>query len=371
MKETRRMNIREYWLGLHLVPGLGSVSQQRLLQAFGSPENIFRVSEHELSKVENIGSKKAHMIKIFDIRSSVERELKLMSRKEINYITRDDTDYPNHLKNIFDAPNVLYIRGKWTAKDNYSISIVGSRKASLYGKVAAQRLAKDLAKEGITIISGMARGIDTIAHKGALSGKGRTVAVLGSGLDVIYPPENKNLMSKICQQGAVFSEFPLGTKPLRQNFPMRNRIIAGLSLGTVVIEAGIKSGALITAYQALDQGKEIFAVPGNINSLTSKGTNCLIKKGAKLVESITDIIEELQSKLKPLINISNPIKEKKEEIRTIAEDILLQHLSFEPQHIDALVAKSGISAQKISSILLQLEVDEIVKQLPGRMFIKL
>ncbi|MGA1870404.1 MAG: DNA-processing protein DprA [bacterium] len=364
------MDDREYLLGLQLIPGLGPHSRKNLLKAFGSPDNIFNAPLHELSRVDLIGPKRAGMIKKIDIEQRVERELRLMGRKGIHFLTIHDPGYPHSLRNIFDAPHVLFVQGEWREYDHFSISIVGSRKASLYGKTEAFKLAQGLSQRGITVISGMARGIDTVAHKGALSVQGRTVAVLGSGLDVIYPPENKNIMSAICRQGAVFSEFPLGTRPLKQNFPMRNRIIAGLSLGTIVIEAGAKSGALITAYQALEQGKEVFALPGNISSPTSKGTNSLIKQGAKLVDTVDDIIDELKLKLEPLNNYSFPNREKKE--RTFSEDekMLLHHLSDNPQHIDTLVIKSGLPAHTLSALLLDLEMEQVIKQLPGRMFVK-
>ncbi|MGA1825317.1 MAG: DNA-processing protein DprA [bacterium] len=365
------METREYMLGLQLIPGLGPVTHRKLLEAFGSHEDIFSASEQQLSQVENIGAQRAHVIKNFNVSEAVDRERARMSKNGIHFVTIFDPEYPEFLKTIFDAPSVLFCKGEWRAHDNFSISLVGSRKASLYGMGVAFQLAKDFSDRGITVVSGMARGIDTMAHKGALMAKGRTVAVLGSGLDVIYPPENKKLMSAISQHGAVFSEFPFGTKPFRQNFPMRNRIIAGLSLGTVVIEAGAKSGALITAYQALEQGKEVFAVPGNISSPTSKGTNYLIKQGAKLVENIDDIIEELKPKLEPLNNFSLPNREKKEMIFSDDGKMILQHLSYDPQHIDSLVHKSGIPVNRISAALLELEMGEKIKQLPGKMFVKI
>ena len=226
----------------------------------------------------------------------IDKEIGLIKKYDVEVITIDEDQYPKNLKHIYNPPRVLYVKGKLIPEDYYSIGIVGSRKASFYGQQNAERLGSELAQKGFTVISGMARGIDTYAHKGALKAKGRTIAVLGSGINVVYPPENKTLMDEISRNGAVISEFPIDTRPNRQNFPMRNRIISGLSMGVLVIEAARKSGALITASFALEQGREVFSLPGRVDMSTSRGTLGLIKEGAKLVESVDDILEELHSK---------------------------------------------------------------------------
>ncbi|MDP8253716.1 MAG: DNA-processing protein DprA [Candidatus Kaelpia aquatica] len=284
------MEDKEYLIALNMIEGLGSIRITKLLNGFNRAEDIFQSSENQLQSIAGIGRELSLRIKSFNIKA-LKEELELCVRKNITIVSILDKDYPEDLKNIPDAPIVLYVKG---VLDNlgFNVAVIGSRKASPYGLSTAKRLSGQLASLGVTVISGMARGIDSAAHKGALEVGGRTVAALGSGLLNIYPPENIELAKQISKNGAVISEFPLRTAPLRENFPRRNRIISGLSKGVIVVEAALRSGALITADLALDQGRDIFAVPGEVDSPTSCGTNYLIKQGAKLIDSAEDVLEE-------------------------------------------------------------------------------
>lgn len=287
------MNDVERLVILNMVEDMGSVRTRALLRDFGSFSRVFQAKEDEFAKVKEIGQKRAPKIiqgiKDVDIR----KELKLIKRHRVRVMTFLDDDYPKNLKNIYDPPVVLYIKGEILPQDDIAVAIVGSRLASFYGIQSAERLGFELGSRGITIVSGLARGIDSSAHKGALKANGRTLAVLGSGLGNIYPEEHRGLAEKISESGAVISEFPMMTIPEKGNFPKRNRVISGLSMGVVVVEAAERSGALITSDCALEQGREVFAVPGKVDSVTSKGTNKLIKQGAKLVGAADDILEEL------------------------------------------------------------------------------
>lgn len=280
------------WLALKSVPGVGNHLYKQLIERFSTPEKVFSAAEAELIAVEGVSPKLARAVRVHRrpdaaVRAEIQRAGDLGCR----IITFNDPEYPSLLRHIHDPPPYLYVRGRLATLEN-GIAVVGARKASSYGMAAARRLARELSEMGWTIVSGMARGIDTSAHKGALDGAGRTVAVMGSGFAEIYPPENRVLFDRICEQGAVISEFPVQEPPNAYNFPARNRIISGMTLGTVVVEASSKSGSLITARLAAEQGREVFAVPGSIHSHTSEGTHNLLKQGAKLVTTVEDIIEE-------------------------------------------------------------------------------
>ncbi|MBL7157109.1 MAG: DNA-protecting protein DprA [Candidatus Omnitrophica bacterium] len=285
---------------------------------------------------------------------------------EIKKIDINNTEYPENLKNIFNPPRKLYVNGNILPQDKEAIAIVGTRRATYYGLEQCERLAYDLAIKGITVISGMARGIDTAAHRGALKGGARTIAVLGSGHNHIYPPENKKLYDKITENGAVISEFPPDTPPFKTNFPKRNRIISGMSKGVVVVEAPRRSGALITADFALEQGREVFAMPGNISSTRSNGTNRLIKEGAKLVENFQDILDELSY----VINIKDVTSD---EISPMAsyEKIIFEILSDKPKRIDEIYEKTDLPTGKVSEALLKLELKKLIRMLPGENFVRL
>ncbi len=287
------MNDTERFLILNMVENLGSVRTQALLKHFGSLEEIFQAKERGLKEVKGIGEKIAFEIIQSIRRIDLKKELDLIKRYNIKIVSFLDKGYPKNLKNIYDPPIALYVLGDLVPQDDAAIAIVGSRLASFYGIQQAERLGFELASRGVTVVSGLARGIDSSAHRGALKAGGRTLAVLGSGLLNIYPKEHRGLAEEISENGAVISEFPMRTIPERGNFPKRNRIISGLSLGVVVVEAAQRSGALITSDIAMEEGREVFAVPGKVDSITSRGTNRLIKQGAKLVETANDILEEL------------------------------------------------------------------------------
>jgi len=295
----------------------------------------------------------------------------LSAKNKIRELGLTDEGYPTNLKYIYDPPPALYIKGNIIPQDNIAIAIVGSRQASYYGLKNAQELAFELAAKGITIISGLARGVDSAAHRGALKAGGRTIAVLGSGLNMIYPVENKGLAEEISQNGAVISEFSQDTPPHRQNFPRRNRIISGLSLGVLVVEAAKRSGALITVGFALEQGREVFALPGKIDSFTSQGTHDLIKQGAKLVESTEDIIEELEPLRSCQINQARSESKTKIEPNLPEEEKQVYScLSCEPLHIDELAQKVNLSYGRLLTCLLKLEYKKLVKELPGKAFVR-
>lgn len=294
--------------------------------------------------------------------------------KNITIVCFEDDQYPQLLKNIYDPPPVLYVKGAGLKPDLKALAIVGTRKASCYGKEIAKKLAFELSSLGITIVSGMALGIDTAAHEGALEAKGKTIAVFGCGVDVIYPPSNRELAKEIEKSGTLVSEFPLGTGTEKGHFPRRNRIIAGLSLGTIVVEGHCDSGAMITAKCALDEGREVFAVPGNVSMDQSKGPHWLIKQGAKLVESVEDVLEELNSKLptsnfKTNPNFQAPMAKRDYSNLSPEEQKIVKVLSLEPKYIDNISVETGLSIPQVSSLLMMLEVKKIVRQMAVKMFV--
>lgn len=371
------MDNKEALILLNMIKGVTSIRAKKLLDNFPDPKEIFKASAKTLRQVNGFSEAVVQRIISGPKEIDLEEEISLIKKSGVKLIFCIDKEYPYNLKEIFDPPMVLYVRGEIKESDIVSLAIIGSRNASIYGLNTAEKLAEELASLGITIVSGLARGIDSSAHKGALKAKGRTIVVLGSGLSYIYPPENKKLAEEIIRSGsAVISEFPMDTPPHSYNFPRRNRIISGLSLGTVVVEAAPKSGALITAGLALEQGREVFAVPGNVNSLNSSGTNSLIKQGAKLVEKAEDIIEELKPILK---NCKKDLKldkkgfkkeDKKANNLSEEEKVIYQLLDAEPRHIDEITSQCNLSFNQVSSILMNLEIKKAVKQLPGKLFIK-
>jgi len=347
-----------------MVPDVGPVGAGKLLTVFGTPEDIFGADFDELTAVEGIGINRAKNIKAFSSWKEVGQKIKAIEESGIKVIRIDDPSYPEMLRETGDAPVMLYTKGAILPQDRFAIAIVGSRKLTHYGASVAEKISEDLARMGFTVVSGMARGVDSISHKGALRAGGRTIAVLGSGPDVPYPPENKTLLEKIASSGSVISEFPPGTPPDKENFPRRNRLISGLSFGVLVIEASADSGALITARYALEQGREVFAVPGNITSPNSEGTNELIKRGALLTRKAEDIVEELAPVLKGFIRARDKIKI---EI-TNEEKGICGLLSGEPKQIDIISRESGLPPSKALGILLGLELKGAVKQITGKRF---
>jgi DNA processing protein len=358
------MSDLNFWIALSMVPEVGPVGARKLLTVFGTPDKIFDADFDDLISIEGIGIQRAHNIKAFSSWKEVEKNIAIMEKGGIKAVVIGEEGYPEMLREIEDAPVVLYTIGDIQPQDRFAVAIVGSRKLTHYGASTAEVISENLASMGFTVVSGMARGVDSICHKGALKAGGRTFAVLGSGPDVPYPPENKALMEKIAASGSVISEFPPGTPPEKENFPRRNRLISGLSLGVLVIEATAGSGALITARSALEQGREVFAIPGNITSPNSEGTNELIKKGAVLTRRAEDIVEELAPVLKGFIKAYDKVKI---EI-TDEEKRVCILLSGEPKQIDVISRESGMSSSKTLGLLLGLELKGAVKQITGKRF---
>ena len=362
------IDVREL-LRLSSVPRIGPQKIRALVTQFKSPDDVFRASARELIAVSGIDKKLAsNILHHANDEKFADEQLKRLNKLGGRIITIWDKEYPDLLRKIYDPPAFLFILGKFKEADARSISLVGTRRPTLYGHSVAENLTRDLARHSITIISGLARGIDTMVHSTALKCGTRTIAVIGSGLDVPYPPENKKLIELIAERGAVVSEFPMGTKPDAPNFPRRNRIISGLSLGTVVIESAEDGGALITATTALDQDREVFAVPGNITEKRSNGPNKLIREGrAKLITNAQDIFDELASQL----HLSfNQLDIKLRVDLTPIEQSLFQILSDKPIHIDALSEQTEMSTSDALVTLLSLEFKGIVSQLPGKLFVR-
>jgi DNA processing protein len=364
------MTEMEALISLNMTGLIGGIRLGRLIEAFGPPQEILETSPAKLMQVEGIGEEIAGRIAAVK-KEDLDRELALIKQHNLKVITWQDSDYPENLRNIPDSPPVLYVKGALHKADRIALAIVGSRRGSLYGLNSAEKFAAELVTEGFTIVSGMARGIDTCAHQGALRAGGRTIAVIGSGFADIYPPENKKLAEEIAENGAVISEFPIAMEPLKTNFPRRNRVISGLSLGTLVVEAARNSGALITAGFALEQGREVFALPGKIDAPNSFGANALIKDGAKLVDCAEDILEEFsfvrissrQPKRRADAVIAHPPELKE-------ESVVYDLISRDPITLDEIVEKSSFAVNKIADLILRLRLKKLIKQLPGEQFIR-
>jgi DNA processing protein len=361
------------WMALSLVGGLGLRSIHKLLTAFQEPQKILSMSLLELVEA-GVAKEAAGRIVDPQLQQDVEAEISKAHQLEVKLLPMDDPAYPRLLKEIHDPPIVLYVRGNLDRLNSDSISVVGARRATTYGLQVATQLSRELAGRGLTIVSGLARGIDSAAHKGALEGKGKTIAVLGSGIDEIYPKENRKLAAAILEEGTLVSEFPIGTFPAPQNFPIRNRIISGLSLGTVIVEAAEYSGSLITARLANEQNREVFAVPGNITQKTSFGPNLWIKQGAKLVQTWEDVVEECPPRVKDrlLAAPATPLQGslvgvQLSEIEKRVYGILTVD---EPVHIDVMVARTKLPQSDLLGALLELELKDCIQQLPGMCFIR-
>lgn len=351
------------------VPGIGPHRIRKLVGHFGSPKSVLQAGVKELVRVEHIDEKIARTIRLKVNQRFAETQLYQIKKHRVHLVSYWDHDYPEILKSIYDPPVLLYIKGNLNGKDQCKIAVVGMRSPSQYGRWTAERMGEDLARNGITVVSGMARGIDTLAHYGALKVSGKTVAVLGSGVNVVYPPENRKLYEKIVEAGAVISEFPMNAEPAGGHFPRRNRIISGLSLGTVVVEAGERSGALITAYMALDQGREVFAIPGSIRSPKSRGTHKLLKEGAKLVECVEDILTEIPGWVVDGKRSSEKIDVLK--ILSDQEKSIWKVLGDEPTHIDQIAVHANVTTSEALAMLLSMELKNCVKQLSGMMFVRM
>ncbi len=381
----------KYWLALKSLEGVGNTLVGPLLERFGSPASVFSAPVHELAGVRGMSRKIAEAILAFSDWDGILRQIDGLNQAGFRVVTFLDECYPKNLLNMYDRPALLYVAGVLNS-DDISIAVVGSRHASTYGRYTTDRISRELALRGVTIVSGMARGIDSCAHRGALAAKGRTIAVLGSGLDVIYPPENKKLFDAIVQQGAVISEYPPGTQPLPFHFPARNRIISGISYGVLVVEAGEKSGSLITAKLAMEQGREVFAIPGPIDSASSRGANHLIKQGAKLIDSVDDILEEILPQLErtarepvspdrkatqtgseqpyPQKNgvPERAVLEKNVETLLPTDRKILKAIADGKTHADDIIQETGIPPAEAMGALMRLELQGRVLQHPGKLF---
>jgi len=351
------------WLQLALTPGIGPVTFQRLLRQFGLPQAVLAKKRAELAAFASPALLAA--LDSQEVAQSVARSLAWASEPGHWVITLADEIYPRLLLEIADPPPLLYARGRVELLQRAALAIVGSRNATLQGEANAQTLARALSEAGLTVVSGLALGIDAAAHRGGLAGPGSTIAVLGTGIDVVYPSRNAALAAEIAERGLLLSEFPLGTAPAAQNFPRRNRLISGLARGCLVVEAALASGSLITARAAADQGREVFAIPGSIHSPLAKGCHALIKSGAKLVESAEDVLAELAG-----FRASGYASTTK-EIPVSTEAGLLGHMGHDPVDVDSLCSRAGMSAEQVSSELLRLELDGRVAALPGGLYQRL
>ncbi len=369
------LETKKYWIALNMVPGVGAKTYRKLLNIFQSPKRVFSASLSAIKSIPGIHEKTARNILNFGFPDHVQQELEDIITHQVQIATWDDLNYPEHLKKIFDPPPVLYVKGNPLKQHELMIAVVGSRRATTYGRTIAEKLSGEFALKGITVVSGMARGIDSAAHVGSLKAGGRTIAVLGCGINVIYPPENKRLYHEILEKGTVLSEFPMHAKPDRGNFPARNRIISGMTLGAVIVEAGIRSGALITADMALEQGRDVFAVPGNITSPGSHGTNRLIKQGAALIDHADDVLNALS------LEISREIQGMQKEFTFTApppplpaltenEQHIFAFISTQPIHIDEITIRSQLPSGLVSATLMTLEMKNIIRQLSGKMFVR-
>ena len=347
----------KYWVGFSRIPGIGRIRVSQLKEHFGSLEDAWKAQETELRRA-GLDSRSVDNLLLLRGKIALDAEMEKLERYNVSVLTCEDPRYPARLKEIHDYPPVLYVRGNLISTDEPCLAVVGTRRPSIYGRQVTEEVASDLARSKITITSGLAKGIDSIAHRAALDVTGKTVAVFASGLDIVYPAENAKLAQAIMEQGALISEYPLGVKPKPENFPLRNRIMSGLSLGVLVVEAGERSGALITAFQAVEQNREVFAIPGSILSPTSKGTNRLIQEGAKLVRDCADIIEELN------LSIVAPHQLRIDEFLPAneAESAVLKQLAAEPSHIDEVCRRTGLAMPEVSSTLAMLELKGMAKQ---------
>jgi len=367
--------VLESWLRLRAIDGVGDLTVLRLVRAWHSPEAVLRASRDEL-----IGSgcspQLADAIRRGPESSacrSLERELNAIERGRIEVRSVLDPTYPTRLKMVADPPPLLYITGALTEQDDLAVAIVGARRATAAGRAMTEELSHDLAGAGMTVVSGLARGVDAAAHRGALAAQGRTIAVLGCGIDQTYPPEHERLRRQIEERGAILSEVPMGAPPHSHHFPRRNRIISGLSLGVIVTEAAISSGSLITARLAAEQGREVFAVPGFVKETTSRGTNALLKEGAALIECAQDVIDAVMPQLESALRLRlQPSREKNERGDQLGneEQMVYDILSYDPLTADDVIVNTGLSVSTVMASLLSLELRQRVRQLPGQRYLR-
>lgn len=357
------MNDLKYWVAFSLVPGIGRVRFSLIESYFGSIEKAWYASASEL-KAAGLDSRIASAVISSRTALSLDAEMEKLSKNHVDAYTWNDPVYPARLKEIYDFPPVLYKRGSLTEEDEWAVAVVGTRRPTAYGAQVAEQLSRELARNKITVVSGLARGIDSIAHKAALDAGGRTVAVTGCGLDIVYPSEHLKLAQTIIQHGCLMSEYPLGTKPKAENFPRRNRILSGICLGVLVIEGSETSGALLTAKYAVEQNREVFSVPGSILSPNSRGTNKLIQQGAKLVLTVQDILEELN-----LTAVPAQLEMKAAVPADEVESLLLKHLSHEPVHVDEVRRQTALPISTVSGTLAIMELKGMVRQVGGMNYV--
>src|SRR5947209_2840627 len=366
------MDSREALVALNLIEGVGPIRVRQLLEHFGDAPGILRASKQQLLQARNIGEETAEAIANWEKNVDLSAELKRIADFGCRIVIQTDLEYPELLRQIYDPPIVLYVKGELLTKDKNAVAMVGSRMTTHYGIEVARKLAYQLAYVGVTVVSGGARGIDSAAHQGALSAKGRTIAVLGTGINLVFPPENAELYERITANGAVVTQFPFNRSGDKQTFPIRNRLVAGMTLGTVVVEANLTSGALITANFANEYGRQVFAVPGRIDSPRSKGCHTLIKNGAKLCEGAEDILSEFEYLFPP----SNKLPSAAETGVLAAlelsenEQKVYDTLGNEEISIDEVIRHSGLPSSAVSVGLLSLEMKRIIRQLPGKMFVR-
>lgn len=358
MSETRD------WLGFHLVPGIGATRIARLIDYFGSLGAAWTATPAQL-RASGLNERVAQALISTREHLSLDREMEKVERAGVTLITMADDAYPRLLREISSPPLLLYVRGELTHSDEHAVAIVGTRRATPYGREVTRRLSQDFAQAGVTVVSGLARGIDAVAHQVTLDNGGRTIAVLGSGVDVIYPPEHRRLADEVVEQGALVSEFPLGTKPDAPNFPVRNRLISGLSLGVVVVEAPRRSGALITANFAADQGRTVYAVPGSILASASEGPIQLLRDGATLAASAEDVLSDLNLSTRQAEFQTRQMLPTSEE-----EATLLQRLDGEPHHIDEIALETGMHISRLSALLLELQLKGFVRNVGGQHYVR-
>jgi DNA processing protein len=364
------------WLALTMTPGIASRLSARLLEEFGSPEEVFRAPLPRLERC-NLPAAVAQAVYKKHAFKRAEKEIaSIRGIENLRLVNRTDPEYPPMLREIYDPPTLLYVRGNAEVLTMPCVSIVGTRKPTLYGTQMAERLGRELAARGVTVVSGMARGIDAIAHQGAMAANGRAIGVLGTGVNVCYPKENKKLYEKVLERGAIISEFPLGTHPSPENFPIRNRIVAGMPHGVVVVEGAQYSGSLITARLAMEFGREVFGVPGNVTQPVSFAPNQLIRQGAKLITNGEDVIEDLPTPIRAaLVRAEAPESAQRNLLAAASlnssEKKIYELLSIDqPVHIDDIVERSALNSSEVLATLFDLEMKGIVRQLPGKQFAK-
>ena len=361
------MTEREAYILFNMMEGIGPVRVRSLIECLGSVTDIVSADFDALIRAKAVGPELARSIIAQRDTLDPAAEEAAAEKHGARLVTPLDEAYPDPLRAIYDPPLALYVRGTLEPRDKHGIALIGSRRTTNYGRQVADRLAYQLARTGFTVVSGLARGIDTAAHEGALKGWGRTLAVLGGALDKLYPSENNLLAERIAEQGAVMSEFPFGREPDRTTFPMRNRIVSGLSMGVVVVEAGFKSGALHTTDSALEQGRTVFAVPGRVDSPSSRGAHQLIKNGAKLVEDVDDILQEFEFLVPPEKQKAQPHLEARPEVQLSDEEqAIVKALWQGEQDVDTLAREAGLNTARVSALLIGLEMKRVIRMLPGR-----